>query len=103
MDLSIIVPFVNEFPMIVFTLQSINQALLNKGIEYEVIGINNYCDEVKNQGREEDNGNSKGQEARFSFERYKDNFEEKKGQGDTSDEKPQEELREHQEETARQA
>jgi glycosyltransferase involved in cell wall biosynthesis len=54
MDLSIIVPFVNEFPMIAFTLQSINQSLMGKGIEYEVIAIDNYCAEVKQQNRERD-------------------------------------------------
>jgi len=49
MRLSVIVPGVNEFPQVLFTLQSINQALRDGGFEYEVIYINNWCDEVARQ------------------------------------------------------
>lgn len=49
MRLSIICPFVGEYPQILFTLQSINQALRDGGFDYEVCAVNNWCDEVAQQ------------------------------------------------------
>lgn len=53
--LSIICPFANEYPQIMFTVQNIAQELLGR-VDFEFIAINNYCEEVKAQGREEDKG-----------------------------------------------
>lgn len=49
MRLSVIVPMVNEYPQILFTLQSINQALRDGGFEYEVLCVDNWCNEVAQQ------------------------------------------------------
>jgi len=48
-DLSIIVPFVNEWPMLPFTIRSIFEELDGSGIDFEVIAVNNYCPEVELQ------------------------------------------------------
>lgn len=53
--LSIICPFVNEFPQLMFTVQAMAQDLIGR-VDFELIAINNYCEEVKAQGREEDKG-----------------------------------------------
>lgn len=49
MDLSIIVPFADEMPSVLFTLQSINQNLEGSGINFEVIAVDNYCDQLQEQ------------------------------------------------------
>lgn len=49
MDLSVIVIFCGEYPQSLFTLQSINQNLVDTNIKYEVIAVNNYCNQVKEQ------------------------------------------------------
>jgi len=51
--LSVIVPFVNEYPQLLFTVQSIYQDLHDR-CDFEIIVINNFCDEVKAQGQVED-------------------------------------------------
>lgn len=48
-DLSIIIPFVNEWPMLPYTVRSIFEELGESGINFEVIVINNYCQEVELQ------------------------------------------------------
>lgn len=53
--LSVVVPFCNEYPQVLFTIQSIAQELKGR-VDFEIIAVNNYCDEVKAQGREEDKG-----------------------------------------------
>lgn len=53
--LSVIIPFCNEYPQVLFTIQSIAQELRDR-VDFEIIAINNYCDEVKAQKREEDKG-----------------------------------------------
>jgi len=47
-DLSIIIPFAGEYPQAIFTVQAIAQSLLGK-IEFEIIVIDNYCKELKDQ------------------------------------------------------
>jgi glycosyltransferase involved in cell wall biosynthesis len=47
-ELSIIVPFCLEFPTVVFTLQSIAQELKNR-VDFEVIAVDNFCNEVAQQ------------------------------------------------------
>lgn len=54
-ELSIIIPFCNEYPQVLFTIQSVAQELRDR-VDFEIIAINNYCDEVKKQGIEEDKG-----------------------------------------------
>lgn len=49
MELSVIVPFVNEYPQVLFTLQSIAQDLVGRGIEFEVLAVDNWCKEVGEQ------------------------------------------------------
>lgn len=54
-ELSVIIPFVNEYPQVLFTIQSIAQELRGR-VDFEIIVINNYCEEVKRSGIAEDNG-----------------------------------------------
>lgn len=49
MDLSVIIPFVGEYPQVLFTIQSVAQNLINTNIDFEIIAVNNYCDYVKAQ------------------------------------------------------
>jgi glycosyltransferase involved in cell wall biosynthesis len=51
--LSVIIPFCNEHPQVLFTIQNIAQELRDR-VDFEVIAVNNYCDEVTKQGRIED-------------------------------------------------
>jgi len=53
-DLSVIIPHVNEWPQILWTVRSIQQELNRKGINYEIITIDNYCEEVSLQGHRRD-------------------------------------------------
>lgn len=54
-ELSVIIPFCNEYPQVLFTIQSIAQELRDR-VDFEIIAINNYCEEVKQQGIPEDKG-----------------------------------------------
>ena len=54
-DLSVIIPFVNEYPQVMFTIRNIAEELRDR-VDFEIIAVNNYCDEVKAQNREEDKG-----------------------------------------------
>lgn len=47
--LSIIVPFVAEWPQVAFTLRSIHEDLKYK-VDHEIIAVDNYCQEVADQG-----------------------------------------------------
>lgn len=53
--LSVIVAYVNEYPQLVFTIRSIVESL-DGLVDFEIIAINNYCNEVKAQGTKEDKG-----------------------------------------------
>lgn len=55
-DLSVIIPYVQEYPQIVFTLQSLYCELEDAGIDFEIIAIDNWCKEVEAQGRPQDKG-----------------------------------------------
>lgn len=48
-DLSIIIPFCNEFPQIAFTVNNIFCELRDSGIDFEIIVIDNWCSEVGEQ------------------------------------------------------
>ena len=63
-ELSVIIPVCNEFPQVLFTVQSIAQELRDR-VDFEIIIINNYCNEVKKQGYPED----KSYEALLASER----------------------------------
>jgi len=54
---SVIVPFVNEWPSLVFTLQALYEELKDRSFSFEVIAVDNWCDEVeRKQLREPDRG-----------------------------------------------
>ncbi len=56
--LSVIIPFCNEHPQVLFTIQNIAQELRDR-TDFEIIAVNNYCDDVAKQGRiEDDAGNA---------------------------------------------
>jgi glycosyltransferase involved in cell wall biosynthesis len=52
-ELSVIIPFCNEYPQVLFTIQNIAQELRDR-VDFEIIAINNFCDEVAAQGKTED-------------------------------------------------
>jgi glycosyltransferase involved in cell wall biosynthesis len=54
-ELSVIIPYCNEYPQNVFTIQNIAQELRDR-VDFEIIAVNNFCDETAAQGREEDAG-----------------------------------------------
>jgi len=53
--LSVIIPFCNEHPQAAFTIQNIF-CELRDFCDFEIIAINNWCNEVATQGRAEDKG-----------------------------------------------
>lgn len=55
MDLSIIIPYVNECEWIQATIQSLTIELRDQ-LDFEIIAINNYTPEVANQGFKQDGG-----------------------------------------------
>lgn len=54
-ELSVIIPFCNEYPQVMFTIQNIAQELRGR-VDFEIIAIDNYCQEVADQDRERDKG-----------------------------------------------
>lgn len=46
-QLAVIVPYVQEWPQIAFTLRSIHEDLL--GIDHEIIAVDNFCEQAHNQ------------------------------------------------------
>lgn len=53
--LSIIIPFCNEYPQVAFTVQDLYCEMEGR-VPFEIIAVNNYCEEVRRQGFEEDKG-----------------------------------------------
>jgi GT2 family glycosyltransferase len=47
-ELSVIIPYVNEYPQILFTIQSIAADLRDR-VDFEIVAVNNYCDQLVNQ------------------------------------------------------
>lgn len=47
-ELSIIVPFVNEYPQVMFTIRNIAESLKDR-IDFEILAVNNYCSQVEQQ------------------------------------------------------
>lgn len=54
-ELSVIMPFCNEYPQVVFTIRAIAEELLGR-VSFEFIPVNNFCTEVECQGKVEDKG-----------------------------------------------
>jgi len=52
--LSVIMPYVNEFPQIVFTVRAVAEEL--QGVTFEIIVIDNMCPEIERQGYKIDRG-----------------------------------------------
>jgi glycosyltransferase involved in cell wall biosynthesis len=50
MKLSIIVPYVNEFPQVLFTIRNLGEELYPRA-DFEIIAVNNYCPEVEAQAK----------------------------------------------------
>lgn len=48
MKLSIIVPYVNEYPQVMFTIRNLGEELRDR-TDFEIITVNNYCPEVETQ------------------------------------------------------
>ena len=42
-ELAIVIPFVNEYPQIAFTVQNLMCELDGSGIDYKIIAVDNYC------------------------------------------------------------
>jgi len=47
-ELSIIIPFANEFPQVLFTIRDIAEELRDR-IDFEIVAVNNYCPELQAQ------------------------------------------------------
>jgi glycosyltransferase involved in cell wall biosynthesis len=47
--LSIIIPFVGEYPQVLFTIQSTAQTLLSMKLDFEIIAVDNWCEKVAEQ------------------------------------------------------
>lgn len=52
-ELSIIVPFCNEYPQIVFTLRAVAEQFLGR-VDFEILAVNNYHHSLDAEGFEED-------------------------------------------------
>lgn len=48
-ELSVIIPFVNEWPLIAATIRSIGEAMEGSGIDFEVVAVDNWMPEVGDQ------------------------------------------------------
>lgn len=56
-ELSIVIPFINEWPMISTTIRSIAEELIDK-VDFEIIAIDNYTREALNTGYPPDRGHA---------------------------------------------
>lgn len=57
-DLSVIMPYVNEWPQVAFTIRSVSEILKNR-VDFEIIAIDNYTADVELQGFKPDRGHSR--------------------------------------------
>jgi glycosyltransferase involved in cell wall biosynthesis len=55
---SVIVPFVNEWPQLAFTLRSIAENFTD-WVDFEIVAVDNYCHEVHQQGKPPDRGHDR--------------------------------------------
>lgn len=49
-DLSIIIPYVNEYPQVMFTIRDVAESLIGR-VDFEIVAVNNYCPEVELQAK----------------------------------------------------
>ncbi len=49
MKLSVIIPFCGEFPQVIFTVQSLAQNLIENGVDFEIIAVDNWCEQARQQ------------------------------------------------------
>jgi hypothetical protein len=54
-ELSVIIPFVNEYPQVLFTIRSIMEELRGR-VDYEIIVVDNYCKSMELKGHHKDLG-----------------------------------------------
>jgi glycosyltransferase involved in cell wall biosynthesis len=54
-DLTVVIPFVNEYPLICSTIRSVGEELRGR-VDFEIIAVDNWCAQVRAQGREPDRG-----------------------------------------------
>lgn len=47
--LSIVVPFAGEYPQALFTIRAIGESLIGKDIDFEVIAVDNWCEQLEAQ------------------------------------------------------
>lgn len=47
-ELSIIIPYANEFPQVLFTIKDIAEELRDR-VDFEIVAVNNYCPELQSQ------------------------------------------------------
>lgn len=57
-DLSVIIPYCNEWPMISTTIRSVSEELINRDIDFEIIAIDNYAREAFEAGYPPDRGHT---------------------------------------------
>lgn len=52
MKLSVVIPFVGEFPQVMFTIQAVaNNILCDPSIDFEILAVDNYCEEARLQAK----------------------------------------------------
>jgi glycosyltransferase involved in cell wall biosynthesis len=56
-ELSVIIPYCNEWPQVCFTIRSIAEELHE--FDFEIIAVDNWCEEVEEQGRVPDRGHDR--------------------------------------------
>jgi len=56
--LSVIIPFVNEYPQVMWTIRSIVQELEGR-VDFEIIAVNNFCKQVEDQRKHIVNSSAK--------------------------------------------
>jgi len=52
-ELSVIIPFVQEWPLNMFTIRNIAEELRDR-VDFEIIAIDNWCNQIQKQGQEND-------------------------------------------------
>lgn len=63
--LSVIIPFVNEWPSIAYTVQAIYEEFRDRGISFEVILVDNWCNDMTAQKREPDRSHNHFKDAKL--------------------------------------
>jgi hypothetical protein len=56
-ELAVVIPFVNEYPLICTTIREIVEELRGH-VSFEILAVDNWCEQVEAQGREPDRGHT---------------------------------------------